>query len=323
MVKVQKAPTDFIPNPSSGTQSSAAVKPQGAVPQAFIPRPMPVFTGSPWMTQADSLSASILSFARFFSLPLKPELMSEIRRQVLASETVQERAAGPEAAESAVKDRQALSLAAAAAEGKGVELSPQGLRTYAAALDPDWESRQGSDGRNRHRKRRGEREKENKTTKIGFITASELKEMALESGEKDPLLAILNRLPGKNGRRWIALPFSFSDGGREFRVVLRILLDRDRPAETLTGRMALDIAETGDTQRSWLFAVESKGGKLSRLAVFVRPAFASKVLASFALKLSRLLEIPASRVSVQNYPESFPGEMPGPDDLLHSVNEAV
>ncbi len=42
---------------------------------------------------ADKISSSIISFARFFSLPLKPELMAAIRRQVFARSGVQQGAA--------------------------------------------------------------------------------------------------------------------------------------------------------------------------------------------------------------------------------------
>jgi hypothetical protein len=92
----------------------------------------------------DGLSASIISFARYFSLPLNPDLLTKIRRDSLA--------AAPRPSGETVKTgdppqgrdiQSALALASAAAAAKGLELSREALTAYALALagqgplDPD------------------------------------------------------------------------------------------------------------------------------------------------------------------------------------------
>jgi len=272
---------------------------------------------------SDRLSASIVSFARFFSLPIKPELMAAIRQQVFAQSvpatTPMAQAAAPmseTAPETLARIREALSLAAAAAEGKGVELSPKGLGAFAEAISPDWQKRQGSGERERRQRRQRD--------EGGKISADELKRQVLESAGKDPLLAILNRLPGKDGRHWIVLPFGFDIGGREFRVSMRILLDRGNTAANQSGRMVLDIAESGEEDRRWLFSLESANGAITRLRVYLAPELPSRVADSFAQRLSGLFGIPAERVSVKGRMDDFPCESSDcPDDLLRTVYETV
>jgi hypothetical protein len=146
--------------------------------------------------------------------------------------------------------------------------------------------------------------------------------MALESAEKNSLLALLNKLPGKNGQRWVVLPFSFSEGGKEYTVSLRILLEADNQ----TARMAVDIAES-ETGRRWLFAVNGpdRRGKSAAagLTVYLQPELSPKSRASLARKLSKFMEIPPERIAVKNRTESFPGESGCTDDALHPIDEAV
>jgi hypothetical protein len=279
----------------------------------------------------DKLSASIISFARFFSLPIKPELMAAIRHQAVASSAVTtqpdtENTTDPHAA---TKSREALSLAAAAAHGKGIELNQKGLEVYAAAIDPAFFEKRGPGERNPHGKRskdHGGQKKENiisesdGSPKAGFMTGSGLKEMALKFAETLPLLAILNKLPGKNGQRWIVLPFSLYENGKEFRVSLRILLEGEIPAENHASRMALDIAENGEIERRWLFVLDIRS---RRLSVYFRPEPLPGDFIPLAQKLSRLLEIPPDRISVEDYTASFPCESGCNGDPLRSINEAV
>jgi len=283
----------------------------------------------------DKLSASIISFARFFSLPLKPELMAAMRRQAVApspaaqADTVKHAATETAPESGAVaKIREALSLAAAAAESKGIELHPRGLEAFAEAIDPEWQKREdsGEHGQRGWRnKNQHQQEEENAPVKTGPMTAAGLKQMALEAAEKDPLLAILNRLPGKNGGHWIVLPFSFDEGGREFNVSMRILLEADQSpnhaACMAATCMALDIAES---ERRWLFALESANGlPANRLAVYLQPELPPSAHAPLARELSDLLGIPFGRISVRNRTEPFPCESGRADDLLRSINEAV
>ena len=326
-VNSKTAPESSAQNVSSKIQAPA----QTAKPSASLPPVSPRSISSLIAAAelpSDKLSASIVSFARFFSLPLKPELMAAIRRQAFAplpqqtQPTVTEYASGA----SAAKNREALSLAAAAAESKGVELNPKGLEAFAEAVDPDWQKRQESESRRRGRRNKNENEREDEKTqsKTGVITAEGLKELALESAEKATLLAILNRLPGKNGR-WIVLPFSFSENGRDFYVSLRILLETEQFSSNAVC-MALDIAE--DSEKQWLFVMEAISGSaqklsLNRLTVHIQPELPSASLPSLVRELSQVLDIPPERISIKNRNESFPFESGYGGDTLCAIDEAV
>ena len=349
-VNVRKTSADVIPdlarqNPptiKAPTAKSPTVKaPTVKAPTVKTPS-MPALpaAGSQWAAQGDRLSSAILSFARFFSLSLKPETTATIRRQVFASMPTQPqpdhaKAATTDAApEAAAKHREALSLAAAAALGKGVELSPKALEAYAAAIDPTFPDRRGSGGQGRRDGRRDTRtspaegqtgEKPAAPPLTSPITAADLREAVLKSAAEDPVLATLNRLPGKNGRRWIVLPFAFGKDG-EFHVSMRVLLEGDNPAECRASRMVIDIARY-DTTGHWLFAAEWQKGALAGLSVFVQPEQSPKARAQLADELSRLMELPAERVCVRDYPGSFPCESLDTaqiaNNLLHSIDEVV
>ncbi|MDR1870179.1 MAG: hypothetical protein LBQ82_09380 [Treponema sp.] len=326
-VNSKTAPESSAQNVSSKIQAQTqAAKPSASLPPVS-PRSISSLIAAAGLP-SDKLSASIVSFARFFSLPLKPELMAAIRRQAFAPlpQQTQPTAAENASGASAAKNREALSLAAATAESKGVELNPKGLEAFAEAVDPDWQKRQESESRRRGRRNKNENEREDEKTqsKTGAITADGLKELALESAEKASLLAILNRLPGKNGR-WIVLPFSFSENGRDFFVSLRILLETEQFSSNAVC-MALDIAEGSEKQ--WLFVMEAASGsaqKLSfnRLTVHVQPELPSASLPSFIRELSQVLDIPPERVSVKNRKESFPFESGYGGDTLCAIDEAV
>jgi len=274
---------------------------------------------------SDKLSASVVSFARFFSLPLKPQMLAEIRRQAFSQpqtdvkQVIEENSSPNQTA----KNREALSLAAAAAESKGVELRPDELGSYAEAVDPDWEKRRNSNEQKRGQRGK-EKEPEDKNTlfKTGVTSASGLEKTALESAEKNPLLCVLNRLPGKNGQRWIVLPFEFSHDGRDFRVSIRILLETQEAANRAV-LMALDLVESGEDGKSWLFALEAAGDKAAKLSVFVKPELPQKVQASLKNELSLILGIPVERIFVKSRIDDFPCESGLSDDLFRSIDEAV
>ncbi|MDR2069978.1 MAG: hypothetical protein LBP81_00970 [Treponema sp.] len=184
----------------------------------------------------DSLSAALVTFARHFSLPLDPVLLTKLRREVLSLKTPRESAA----------------LAAAAAAGKGVTLTPEALEKYAAAIDPDargdqkdGQGREGTGGNGFEQK---DRQPESPGDISGQVTPESLKRIRDDIDEKDPLLSLLNRLPGKDGERWMVYPFQVSAGGKRFMVSVRAApgIGKD------DARLAVDIA--GEDRR-WLFAV--------------------------------------------------------------------
>jgi len=321
----------------------------------------------------DKLSSAIISFARFFSLPLKPQLLANLRRFALAppsqnanqssatanavaAKTVSTNAStveGNNVSLTAEKTRQAVSLSAAAAESKGVELTQKGLESYTEAVDP--ESRRQGDDRQRRRRNREQDEHEEKTSlkseavkksRYGensssqIFSADGLKKMSLESAEQNSLLEILNRLPCKNGQRWIVLPFDFIEDDKKFSVSMRVLLDDERSLNRAVC-MALDIIESvnvesasehdgtqerlsgeATSERRWLFVTESVNDKLLRVSVYLQGELSQKSHSMFKSELSNLFKIPAEHINIINRTEHFPYEASFAENFS-SIDEAV
>jgi len=319
---------------SASTETKASPLPataKPAMPSSPVPHSIHTLIAAAGLP-SDRLSASIVSFARFFSLPIKPELMAAIRQQVFSqpmpTPTPTAQTAMPmsdTAPEALGRIREALSLAAAAAEGKGVELTQKGLGVYAEAITPDWQKRQGSgEQERRQRRQQDEGDEREGGSKTDPISADELRKQVLESAGKDPLLAILNRLPCKDGRHWIVLPFGFDMDGREFRVSMRILLDNGNLTANQSGRMLLDITESSEADRRWLFTLESANGAITRLTAYLAPELPSMAVDSFTKDLSGLVGIPVECVSVKGRMDDFPCESSDcPDNLLRAVYETV
>jgi hypothetical protein len=279
----------------------------------------------------DKLSASIISFARFFSLPLKPELLKHIRQQAFTNtpnagppNTAAAAKNNAPEAETVIKNREAFSLAASAAEGKGVELQPKGLENYAQAIDPELRKKQDG-GQHGQRKKNGDDNdsEEASSQKTTVISAGSLEKTALEGMERNPLLEILNRLPEKDGKRWIVLPFDFSDNGRDFKVSLRILLETGK-TENRACCMALDIAvrgisESGKAEKQRLFVLEPA----NRLSVYLQPEITPVQQTALVRELSALLEIAPDRIFIKPKKEPFPFEAEYGDNLLRPIDEAV
>jgi len=332
-MNIQKTPGNFINKSTpeiSASKTPSKTTPAQSTTQVAMPRSISSLISAAGLP-ADKLSASIISFARFFSLPLKPELLKNIRQQAfeaapnasLPEPTPAEEEGEPKSG-LVFKNREALSLAAAAAEGKGVELQPKGLEAYAQAVDPDWRRQDGEQGEQRGKRKREDSEKgEVPLQKTGAISAASVEKMALEGAGKEPLLEILNRLPGKDGKRWVVLPFGFSENGREFKVSLRILLVAGKTLNR-ADCMALDIAvrdiiENGKTEKRMLFVLEPA----NRLSVCLKPEISKKEQAELARELSALLEIAPGRIFIKEKTDAFPFEADFGNDLLRSIDEAV
>jgi len=311
---------------------------------------------------ADKLSASIVSFARFFSLSLKPNMLAAIRQQAFsqvlpqnagsaASSGSASAAASPaltaasdfKSLSETLKAREALSLAAAAAESKGAELSPKGLETYAEAIDPEWQKQHEQDRQRDRRKRNQNEQAEKDSLKTESITADRLKKMSLEYMKENPLLEILNKLPGKNGQRWIILPFDFFENEKCFQVTIRVLLDGRNVtgcagnfAERSAVRMAIEAAvykeqltenkerltDGGDFEKKWLFVLDSKDGKIGKVAAYFQNKMTDKEQNRFKKELAEALEIPVKSIYVKYSAENFPCEA-GCDDHIPMIDEAV
>jgi hypothetical protein len=201
----------------------------------------------------DKLSSSLLSFIKFFSLPLDTKLIHRLRQEALSLKPGSEDALRSSA------------CAAAAAAGKGLALSTEALAKYAAAIAGD--ERNGGDtggawdggmtdqdggaetGGNGNPQGGAGEDRGNDSD-----ARRRLGRRLVEGIEgRNPLLAILNKLPGKDGRRWIVLPFSFNSGGVDFRVSLRILLAETNTIPWKTECLALDV--TTEYHR-WSFTLE-------------------------------------------------------------------
>jgi hypothetical protein len=200
----------------------------------------------------DSLSAALVSFARHFSLPLHPALFTKLRREALSLKMPRESAA----------------LAAAAAADKGVELTPEALEHYTAAIDPDarrkqtgGQDREGSGGARRDQNglpfspvppESSGRDEAGDTS--GRVSLSEMPDVERlgkipdDVDGKDPLLSLLNRIPGRDGERWMVYPFQVSAGGKRFMVSIRVTDGSGKE----DARLAVDVA---GEERRWLFVV--------------------------------------------------------------------
>jgi len=295
---------------------------------------------------SDKLSASIVSFARFFSLPLKPNVLAAIRQQAfsltqqtanpvyagntaLTGTSSNQAAANTSAYETSalMKMRETLSLAAAAAESKGVELNQKSLEQYAQAVDPDLHNQQDKERRHEKRRDKNQNGQEEKTA----ITFAALEKIANEN--TPPLLEILNRMPGKENQRWIVLPFNFSKDGKEFYVSMRVLLENENRAV----RMAIEITEDSgqlkekNEQRTLLFVFENNylqqneglsSNKFSKLTLFFKDELLFNEQEMYKKELSKLLEIPFEQIYLKQSLENFPFEG-ACEDQFTSIDETV
>ncbi|MDR3122971.1 MAG: hypothetical protein LBU16_04235 [Treponema sp.] len=271
----------------------------------------------------DALSASLLSLAKFFSLPLDTRLMQRLRQQALSLTPPPAKALpgnardnGPQQPDQPLAGplRSAV-LAAAAAAGKGVALSHEALASYAAALavddregeapEDEAEARGGAD-------RDGERPPEQPEAAPGFPASKNGPGSALFAErieERLPLLGVLNRIPGRDGRRWITLPFSFESGGAAFNVSLRIALADTNSIPWKAERMALDVKTD---QRRWSFMLENAGSGDGQ--VFARAVFGvdPPLKAGAERELRKLLGSIAGKVALRDISSgAFPEEETG------------
>jgi len=223
-VKEQKVVAERSPNPSSGLKNPSPARPEltsvvksppGESPQGkTIPtKELFIKTAANMGFPKDVLSVALLVFARYFSVSLSPALLKTLRREILASG----KSSSPETqAEKTALEAEALS--ALIALDKGVELSPQTLEHYARFLSlPDKNPGRQDGKENRDLDRDRDREREES------LSAEELRILSEEQEQNDGALAFLNRLPGRNGQRWLVFPFIVKIKGIEFQVFLRLL----------------------------------------------------------------------------------------------------
>jgi hypothetical protein len=309
-----------------------------------------------------------LSFAKFFSLPLDGAFLGTIRQMVLAGRDGGEfsPSSGPGAGFRGRQFQEALALGALASTAKGVELSPEALIRYARALlhgggaevpgeDAETDSpREGRDAGTSGGRDSGAPEekgggtfggapgKESPDRGGGYAAGKDGKARGKEAPGKgassgirepalaaqEPLLDTLNRLPGKDGKRWIVLPFSL-DG---LDICLRMLLapPAGSPAPLSAGlyrveQMGLDIRSG---RGSWRFVLypdaRGKSGPEKRipplgLRFSCYPPPGQARIRALERELADLLELPAAGV----HGEELPLFMESRDWILPSINEEV
>ncbi|WP_010257833.1 hypothetical protein [Treponema primitia] len=200
----------------------------------------------------DKLTSSLLSFIKFFSLPLDPKLIQQLRQEVLSLKPAQVRSGAQ---------------AAAATAAKGIVLSAEALAKYSVAIagdehdggaGPEDGASQGS-GTGRDGQDRSETGFHSgaKHKNQDGLNPEQLRAMVERIEGEAPLLGILNKLPGKDGRRWIVLPFSFNAEGVDFKVSLRILLADSNTVPWKVECIALNVAAGHDgIQDRWAFTLE-------------------------------------------------------------------
>jgi hypothetical protein len=280
----------------------------------------------------DEFSASVLSFAKFFSLPLDGPFLGKIRQKALAGQGGSPPGRGRDSPPAPGSQfREALALAAIASSAKGFELSPQALAAYARSLlhgsppedgeaeapakeaeVPAGREAEGSAVAERPGERgSGEHKAPEKETPDG----PRIRKLALAA--QDPLLETLNGAPGKDGSRWIVLPFSLEG----LDICLRILLAGSRAC-----LMGLDIR---DGEGAWRFIAHPDvpgGGDDGEappwsLEVSRSPAPAKGRAKALERGLAEFLGLPREKIRVHG--EELPVFAESRDWTLPSVNKEV
>jgi hypothetical protein len=301
------------------------------------------------------LSASMLSFAKFFSLPLGSPFPGQIRQKAPGGQggAVSAPLPGKEGGPS-LQTREAQALAALASAAKGVELGPEALAGYARALlhgsppeeapaeaagTPPGETdrpegrdygAQGGNGGGRDsggRNPGGERGSGDSGKTGGGVPGkapgSPVREPALAA--QGPLLGALNRLPGRDGKRWIVLPFSLNG----LDICLRILLapvpggkgGQAGPGAYRAERMGLDI---DGGEGAWRFVFHPGASSscppsplLLEFSWF--PAPGKDRIRAMERELAEFMGLPAGSVRGENLPPFAESR----DWTLPSVNKEV
>ena len=288
----------------------------------------------------DNLSRVIITFARFFSLPLEPKLLNSLRREAL----------GPK-----IINREAAAMAAAVAADKGIKLGEKAFIEYSNALegfvknfsreqldefavyrrlyDPaEQESNQQQGGGHntgagnpdgqepKHQETGSQEQKKKQDSGMNKAVSPEIiQQQIIEILKKWPLLDLINRIPGKNGR-WIILPFSFIKENLEISVSLNLYIS----SSLHSGSMFMDLKVNSIDQkkpiRHWQIIIkkpETKAGITVELGVFSASAAYAPVKQQYLKKeLAKILEISPDTIQIRENPSIF-------TDLLMDLEEEI
>jgi hypothetical protein len=304
--------------PAQQNLSSALPVPQHAkapvsAPAAPIPTPL---TGAEVFKAAaavlglpqDALSNALLAFTRFFSVNPETALLANLRREVLASGSSSPKTAKERAA------MESRALAVSAAFDKGVTLSRECLDEYAAVPS-------GSDSSGGHKRR-----EDSYPNKKDDPDAEELKKSFTHLGQNESgesFLDLLNRIPGKNGQRWIVWPFNYGSGGTELSVLVRILIKEPISLKEPINRGWV-IADIAGPQRKWHFILNRSGQEKLDVNVYVFPGF-ERGLKHLQKEMEKSLKNLASELECHIWnneePPSLITELGG--ESLPTINEEV
>jgi hypothetical protein len=222
----------------------------------------------------DTLSFVLISAIRYFSLSPDAALLTRLRGELLASGAASAPKTGREKAA-----MEAKALALAAAEDKGLRLSPEALEEYAAAMEPGaWFSGGGGHGR------QGSPKEEDLPDRAETPDGEELEKLYAKAGGigeksgKEGLLSWLNRLSGENGQGWVVFPFKIKVKGIELRVSVRLLIQEH--LFCASGRAAGQgclIVDVEGSAGNWRFILDRSGEGKSVMDIMVHPGQAADI----------------------------------------------
>ena len=107
-----------------------------------------------------------------------------------------------------------------------------------------------------------------------------------QNREKKQFFKSMNRIPGKNGRRWIVWPFNFDSGGTELKVLVRILIKEPFSSmdnNCCEGCISADIA---GPKHTWCFLLNKSRESLT-CDVGIIPALSSGELKNLRKNLKK------------------------------------
>ena len=282
--------TDIIQAESKVPALSVKGESVSSLPKALSP--LPVLSGGEiYRTTAaalglpqDVLSITLLTFARLFSLAPGADLMANLRKEVLGSGSSSPKTEKEKAV------LEAKALAAIAALDKGVILSRDSLEAYAAVADSGEFSRKH---KNQKDKQDFSEQKEEPETR----DLQELFENFEQNGNDEHSLNFLNRIPGKNGQRWIVWPFNYSSGGTELKVLVRLLIKE--PRINPLGSGGFIIADITGPKRNWHFFLNKSAEAKLEADISVFPALASKDLKALRKEMEDFFKNLAAETEVR------------------------
>jgi len=233
--------------------------------------------------QKDQLSAALLVFTRFFSLPPDKKLLENLRREVYSSFKASHH--------TAKEKSDILAIAAVIAADKGVILTPEALERYANFFEfPPGSPENTPEGSSKDDKEKRRDHDKTQDSKSPLEDGEELRAIAESEAAKDEFLDIMNTLPGKNGHYWLVFPFNITVRGIELKVLVRILNNRRSSASS---RFSPEpgcrlIADISGSRRQWRFFLKENGGKFSA-DIRVYPECRPRALAFLQKEAERFL----------------------------------